>query len=76
MICFHFAKFLFDSLQFLEDNGIDMTLCLDAQAAQVHTQEKRTRFSLSHDDGSIGIQLLRYQRSLGYNPVLQFQLVT
>jgi hypothetical protein len=32
-----------------------MTLCLDVQAAQVHTQEKRTRFSLSHDDGSIGM---------------------
>jgi hypothetical protein len=41
----------------LEDNGVDMTLCLDAQAAQSHTQEKRTRFSLSHDDGSIGINV-------------------
>jgi len=26
-----------------------MTLCLDSQSAQVHTQEKRMRFSLSYD---------------------------
>ncbi|CAB3384514.1 Hypothetical predicted protein [Cloeon dipterum] len=38
--------------KFLEHNGPDMSV-LDPQSNQGHTHEKRTRFSLSHDDGSI-----------------------
>ncbi|XP_059482165.1 GTPase-activating protein and VPS9 domain-containing protein 1 [Neocloeon triangulifer] len=39
--------------KFLEHNAPNMAVCMDSQGNQAHSHEKRTRFSLSHDEGSI-----------------------